>query len=382
MPFSAIDAGQHRRRVEMREGGRRRRVGQIVGRHVDRLHRGDRALGGRGDALLQRAHVGGERRLVADGARDAAEQRRHFRAGLREAEDVVDEEQHVLALVAEILGDGQAGEADAGARARRLVHLAEDQRAFGAGGRAVVLVRVLVDAGLDHLVIEVVALARALADAGEHRIAAMRLGDVVDELLDQHRLADAGAAEEADLAAARIGREQVDDLDAGDEDLRLGRLVDIGRRVLMDGAPLGGLHRARLVHRLADDVHDAAERLVADRHGDRLAGVAHRLAAHEPLAGIHGDGAHGVLAEMLRDFEHQAVAVIVGLQRVQDGRQRAVELHVHHGAHHLRDLAGQIAYAAAIIVLVVMCRPPAQTASAPEMISISSLVICAWRWRL
>ena len=93
-----------------------------------------------GDALLQRAHVGGERRLVADGGRDAAEQRRHFRAGLGEAEDVVDEEEHVLALVAEILGDGEAGEADAGAGARRLVHLAEDQRAFRAGGRAAVLV--------------------------------------------------------------------------------------------------------------------------------------------------------------------------------------------------------------------------------------------------
>ena len=38
------------------------------------------------------------------------------------------------------------------------------------------------DAGLDHLVVEVVALAGALADAGEHRHAAMRLGDVVDQL--------------------------------------------------------------------------------------------------------------------------------------------------------------------------------------------------------
>ena len=86
----------------------------------------------RGDALLQRAHVGGERRLIADGRGNAAEQRRHFRAGLGEAEDVVDEEQHVLALVAEILGDRQAGQADAGARARRLVHLAVDQRALRA----------------------------------------------------------------------------------------------------------------------------------------------------------------------------------------------------------------------------------------------------------
>ena len=99
--------------------------------------------------------------------------------------------------------------------------------------------------GLDHLVIEVVALAGALADAGEHRVAAVRLGDVVDELHDQHGLADAGAAEQADLAALGVRREQVDDLDAGDEDLRLGRLLGIGRRGLVDGAHALRRDRAR-----------------------------------------------------------------------------------------------------------------------------------------
>ena len=50
-----------------------------------------------------------QRRLVAHRRRDAAEQRGHFRTRLGEAEDVVDEEQHVLAfLVAEILGHRQA----------------------------------------------------------------------------------------------------------------------------------------------------------------------------------------------------------------------------------------------------------------------------------
>ena len=128
------------------------------------------------------------------------EERRHLGAGLREAEDVVDEEQHVLALVvAEVLRHRQAGQADAQARARRLVHLAEDQRRS-------------FEMTPDSLISmpEVVALARALADAGEHREAAVLLGDVVDQLLDQHRLADAGAAEQADLAAlactARAGR--------------------------------------------------------------------------------------------------------------------------------------------------------------------------------
>ena len=134
-------------------------------------------------------------------------------------------------LVAEIFGDGQARQRDAHARARRLVHLAVDQRALGAFAAAL-----LVDAALDHLVIEVVAFAGALADAGEHGITAVRLGDVVDQLHDQHGLADARAAEQADLAALGVRREQVDDLDAGLEDLRFRRLLGVGGRRLVDGA--------------------------------------------------------------------------------------------------------------------------------------------------
>ena len=194
-----------------------------------------------GDALLQRAHVGRERRLITHGGGNAAEQRRHFRARLREAEDVVDEEQHVLALIAEVLRDREAGKADAGAGARRLVHLAEHQRALRAFAAAL-----LVHAGLDELVIEVVAFAGALADAGEHRVAAVRLGDVVDQFLDEHGLADAGAAEQADLAALGVRRKQVDDLDAGDENFSFGRLLGVGRRGLMDRALAFRLDRTAL----------------------------------------------------------------------------------------------------------------------------------------
>ncbi len=207
---------ENRRRVKVSERGRGRRVGQVVGGHVNGLHGRDRALGRRGDAFLQRAHVGGERRLIAHGGRNTAEKGRHFRARLREAEDVVHEEEHVLALVAEMLGDSETRQRDAGTGSGRLVHLAEHEGTFRTRGIAVVLGGVLVHARLDHLVIEVIAFARALADTGEDRITAMRLRDVVDELLNEHRLADADAAKEADLAAARVRSQQVDDLDAGD----------------------------------------------------------------------------------------------------------------------------------------------------------------------
>src|SRR4029079_7394155 len=54
-----------RRRVEVREGGERRRVGVVVGGHVHGLQRGDRAAAGRRDPLLQLPHLVGQRRLVA-----------------------------------------------------------------------------------------------------------------------------------------------------------------------------------------------------------------------------------------------------------------------------------------------------------------------------
>ena len=106
-------ARQVGRRVQVRERGRRRRIGVVVGGHVNRLHRGDRALLRRRDSLLEVAHLAQQRRLVADRRRHAAEKRRHLRAGLREAEDVVDEEQDVLALgVAEVLGDRERRQAN------------------------------------------------------------------------------------------------------------------------------------------------------------------------------------------------------------------------------------------------------------------------------
>jgi hypothetical protein len=54
---------------------------------------------------------------------------------------------------------------------------------------------------------------------------------------------------------------------------------------------------------------------------------------------IHGDAAHGGFAELLGDFEHEAVALVLGFERVQDFRQMAVELHVDDGADDLGDAA-------------------------------------------
>ncbi len=47
--------------------------------------------------------------------------------------------------------------------------------------------------------------------------------------------------------------------------------------------------------------------------------------------------ANGILTEMLGDLEHETLALVLGLERVQNCRQRAVELHVDDGAHDLAN---------------------------------------------
>ena len=256
-----------------------RRVGVVVRGHVDGLERRDRALLGRGDPLLELAHLSGERRLVSHRRRHAAEKRRHFGARLREAEDVVDEEEDVAALrVAEVLGHRQPGEADAQTDAGGLVHLAEDHDGL------------VDDARFGHLAEEVVAFAGPLADTGEHGIATVLGGDVANELLDDDGLADAGAAEEADLTAALERGDQVDDLDAGLEDLRLGLLLLERRRIAMDRQGLLALHRALAVERPSEHVEDAAEGRLADRDRDRGTGVDRVEPTAQAVGRRHGDG--------------------------------------------------------------------------------------------
>ena len=71
-----------------------------------------------------------------------------------------------------------------------------------------------------HLAKELRAFATALADPAEHRVARMLVADVADELGDHERLADAGATEDRRLTALEERADEVDDLDAGLQDVR------------------------------------------------------------------------------------------------------------------------------------------------------------------
>mmetsp|Transcript_20599 Transcript_20599/g.62033 ORF Transcript_20599/g.62033 Transcript_20599/m.62033 type:complete len:405 (+) Transcript_20599:112-1326(+) len=211
-------AGQHGGGIQVSEGGGRRRISQVIRGHVDGLHGCDGPLGGGGDALLQHTQVSRQRGLVPHSRGDTAQQSRHLRVRLRESEDVVDEKKHILSLlITEVLCHSKPCEGHAGAGTRGLIHLPVHQSALRLHG----LVTSFDDTRLDHLPVQVIALTGALADTGEYRETTVALSDVVNQLHNQHGLADTGTAKQTNLTTPLVGGQQVHHLDTCHQDLLL-----------------------------------------------------------------------------------------------------------------------------------------------------------------
>lgn len=92
-------------------------------------YRSNGTLLGGSNSFLHATHVSGQGWLVTDSRGDTTQQGGYFGSGLGKAENVVNEEQHVLPLlISEVLGDGQASQSNTGTSARWLVHLSIYQR--------------------------------------------------------------------------------------------------------------------------------------------------------------------------------------------------------------------------------------------------------------
>mmetsp|Transcript_59631 Transcript_59631/g.122294 ORF Transcript_59631/g.122294 Transcript_59631/m.122294 type:complete len:370 (+) Transcript_59631:679-1788(+) len=328
----------------MRESGGGGGIGQVVSGHVDGLHGGDGTLLVGGDTLLEHTQIGGKSGLVSDSGRDAAEQGRHLRVSLGEAEDVVDEKEHVLALlVTEILGDSETSQRHTSARTGRLVHLSVHEGSLGS--RAIELDHT----GLDHLVVELVTLTGALTDTGKDGVSSVSLGDVVDQLHDEHSLADTGTPEKSDLSSLGIWRQEIHDLDTSHQDLGLRGLLGESGRLSMDGHLSLGIDGATLIDGLTNHVDDATQKLGTSRHHDGSSGVKNRLTTHKTLRGVHCNSSHGVLSKMLRNLENEADVVILNFQGVQNGGKLAIKLNVNNGTDNLGDLSHATSGAGALI---------------------------------
>ncbi len=96
---------------------------------------------------------------------------------------------------------------------------------------------------------------------------------------------------------------------------------------------------ACVIDRIAEYIHDAAQRLLADRYLDRAAGIGDRHATLQALRRAHRNGADDAIAQLLLNFERRAD--IVNDECVIDlGNLARRELNVHNGANNLHSSSG------------------------------------------
>ena len=177
-----------------------------------------------------------------------------------------------------------------------LVHLAEDHR------------RLVEDVRLDQLVQQVVPLAGALADAGEHGVAAVAGCDVVDKLLEDHGLAYPGASEEAELAAAREGADQVENLEAGLEHLVRGHLLLVIGSGPVQAACRGASSETGSLPSIGSPMTLNSRPSTSSPTGnlDRRSRVDDARAPGQAVRRVHRHATHQVFAEVLLHLEYQA----------------------------------------------------------------------------
>ena len=118
------------------------------------------------------------------------------------------------------------------AGAGRLVHLPEHQRRVGK------------HAGIAHLQVQLVGLTRPLADSCEYGDAVMFAHRALHQLDDQDSLADTRASEQAGFAPLRQRYQQVQRLDASDEQFRA--FADLSSE---------SVHRGRIAAQPPSDSH-------------------------------------------------------------------------------------------------------------------------------
>src|SRR5574344_2812563 len=349
---------QHHGRIQVGERCSRRWVGQVVRRHVHGLDRGDRTHFGRGDTLLQLAHFFGQGRLVAHGRRHTTQQSGHFGTSQGVTVDVVHKEQHVTAFITEGFCHGQASQRNAQTVAWRLVHLAIHHRHFGFTQVALVH-----HTGVRHLVVEVVTFTGTLTHTSKHGQARVSLSDVVDELHHVHGLAHTGTTEQAHLTALGEGADQVDHLNAGFQQFLRGGQFVVRRSLAVDRGAQGLIHRTALVDGVTQHVHDTAQGSFTHGHSDGVAGIRDHQAALQTVGRTQRNGTHHAVTELLLHFQSQGRAF--ELQRVVHlGHLVAWELHVHHSADTLNNLALYLSHS--LLPSVCLLKPFTQRQRRPQ----------------
>ena len=223
--------------------------------------------------------------------RRAAQQQRDRTVGFGLLGQIVEDDEHVFAVVHPVLADGRTG------------IRGDVFEACGIGGRG----------GHDGGVLHRAGFLKALLDGGDGRalltdghvdaadlllrVTALPVRLLVDDGVDRNGgLAGLAVADDELTLAAADRRHGVDGLQTGGHRLVDRMAVHDVRCLRLENTAAFALNRAQTVDRVAQRVHDTAQIAVADRHGQHFAGAADLLALldacevaednHTDLAGV------------------------------------------------------------------------------------------------
>ncbi|MNX53632.1 hypothetical protein D3C86_843330 [compost metagenome] len=185
--------------------------------------------------------------------------------------------------------------------------------------------------------VEVVTLTSTLTHTGEHGITAVLDGDVTDQFHHVYGLAYTGTTEQTDFTAFGERANQVDNLDAGFQQVVAACLFSERRRWTVNAPTLFSSDWTCFVDRVAQNVHDPAQSRFTDRYGDGCARVDNVQTALQAFGGTHRNGTNHAVAQLLLNFQSGPGRALY-CQRVVDARYAvAWEFHVDNGADDLND---------------------------------------------
>ena len=157
-------------------------------------------------------------------------------------------------------------------------------------------------------------------------------GNVVNQLLNQHGFANACAAEQTDFTALGIGLQQINDLDAGFQNLNCGALLGECRGIAINALALGILGNGlAAVDGLTQHVKHSAQGLLTHRNLDGFSGGKYLHAAIQSITAGKHDAPNRIVAHMLGNLHNMLLALQLDAQRFPDsGQMSGGKLHVYH----------------------------------------------------
>jgi hypothetical protein len=133
----------------------------------------------------------------------------------------------------------------------------------------------------------------------------MTHGDVVDEFHDKHSLSDTGTTEETNLTSLGIGGKEINNFNAGLENLFSATELGEGGRLTMDGVTLLALDGSALIDGLTSDTHDTTKSGFSDRNHDGTTHIVNLLATLKTFSGIHSNATDNSVSKMLGYFKDE-----------------------------------------------------------------------------